>query len=105
MSEALLTIICSPALEDVLTHWLLSQENIPGFTSSKTFGHSSDTKNLTLNEQVEGRQQTVMFQIHMDTDMADTMVNLLKAEFGDAHIHYWLTPVISSGNLKNSGKE
>ena len=99
MNETLLTVICPPALEQALTGGLLAQEDLPGFTSTATHGHSSNINNLTPIEQVEGRQRQVMFQIHLDSDLAERAIQDLTEKFRGAKIHYWLTPVIKSGNL------
>lgn len=99
MTQSLLTIVCSPALEDPLADWMLAYKDMPGFTSVDIHGHSTDKKNLTLQEQVKGRRQQVMFQVHMDSELAEAVIRDLQLDFEGARIHYWLTPVISSGNL------
>ena len=102
MTQILLTLICPPSLEQTVTDWLLEQEDMPGFTSISVYGHGSHPDSLSLIEQVEGRKKQIMFQVHMSSERAETAINDLKKEFTGTKIHYWLTPVLDSGNLERS---
>lgn len=99
MTQSLLTIVASPALEETLADWMLARDDIPGFTSSRVDGHNTDTRQMSLTEQVRGRRHQVMFQVHMDSDLVEAVIRDLREDFEGARIHYWLTPVIISGNL------
>ena len=63
------------------------------------YGHGSNPQKLSLIEQVEGRKKQVMFQVQLDSEIANTAINDLKQEFKGARIHYWLVPVIQTGML------
>ncbi len=102
MTESLLTLICSPSLERPLIDWLLEKDDIQGFTSSHAYGHGSDPDKLSLREQVEGRKKQVVINIHMDSESAMLVINDLRKDFKGAKIHYWLVPVIASGNLSGN---
>jgi len=99
MTQSLLTIVTSPALEETLADWMLARDDIPGFTSSRVDGHNTDTQQMSLTEQVRGRRHQVMFQAHLDTAHAGAILNDLHRDFSGARIHYWLTPVTRSGTL------
>ncbi len=105
MTHTLLTLICSPSIEQTINDWLLEQHDMPGFTSMSVFGHGSQPETLTLVEQVQGRKKQIMFQIHMSSERADKAIEELKQRFKGARIHYWLTPVITSGNLNTDSSE
>lgn len=99
MSQLLLTIICPPSLERPITDWLMEQAVVSGFTSMQAYGHGSDPSTFNLIEQVEGRKKQIMFQMHLDSEIVDTMINELKQKFHGTDIHYWSTPIINAGNL------
>ena len=98
-TQALLTLICTPSLERTVTDWLLEQEDFAGFSSMEVNGHGSDPESLNLIEQVRGSRKQIMFQVHMTSKRAEVAINDLKRELKDAKIHYWLVPVIDSGQL------
>ena len=78
MNRVLLTIICPPSLERPINDWLLEQDVISGFTSMQVHGHGSVPSSLSLIEQVEGRKKQFMFQIHIPSDIQDTVIKDLK---------------------------
>lgn len=99
MTQALLTLICSPSLERPITDWLLNDDLVEGFTSLFVYGHGSHPHSLTLIEQVEGRKKQTMFQIHLSSNASEQLMERLRNDFGGAKIHYWLQPVVSGGPL------
>lgn len=99
MTQVLLTLITSPSLESTITDWLLEQENIAAFTTVQAHGHGNDPESLSLIEQVEGRKKQIMFNIHLDLDLANSTVKDLKRDFKGAKVHYWLAPILDSGKL------
>jgi len=102
MSDAdytLLSLVVSPLVEDTLVDWLLARDEVPGFTSAAVNGHGSSARSMSLAEQVSGRRRQVLFQLHLQTALANGLVDDLKRDFGDSGIHYWLTPVLACGRL------
>lgn len=99
MSQSLVTLICSPSLERPITDWLLEHENSSGFTSIQAYGHGSDPATFTLIEQVEGRKEQVMFQIHIASALENDFIQDLKESFKRSNIHYWIVPLNAVGNL------
>jgi hypothetical protein len=102
MTQSLLTIVASPALEETLADWMLARDDIPGFTSIRVDGHNTDTLQMSLTEQVRGRRHQVMYQAHLDTAHVEAILDDLHSDFSGARIHYWLTPIIRSGNLTSA---
>lgn len=96
----LLSIVVSPAIEDTIVDWLLDREEIPGFTSTPIYGHGSSIHSLSTQEQVTGRKKQVLFQVHMPSADAGTVIETLKQEFQGSGMHYWILPVSDAGHLE-----
>ena len=95
--QGLLILIVSPKLEEMLVDMLLQQAAISGFTTSNVSGHGSSHGNgkvqLSLVEQVTGRQQRVQFMLHAALADLQTLIADLKAKFQNTDIHYILMPI------------
>lgn len=100
MNECLLVIIATPAIEESLVDWLLERKEISGFSSTRIDGHGSRQSDLSLAEQVRGRQRKVMFHIHSDCDEVRTLLDALKQEFSGAGLHYWMMPLLEAGQIQ-----
>jgi hypothetical protein len=99
MGQCLLVLIVSPAMENTLVDWLLEREDIPGFTSVAVSGHGASASSLSAAEQVAGKQRQVMFQLHLQEDVATTIIEGVSDAFAGSGVHYWITPVLASGHL------
>ena len=99
-SRVLLSLVISPQVEDAVVDWLLEQEEISGFTSLQVSGHGTSPHSMNLAEQVAGRRRQVMFQTYLPDADAVALVKGLEETFGGSGMHYWLTPVITSGHLE-----
>lgn len=98
--QALLILIVPSKLEELVVDMLLQQEAISGFTSSAVSGHGSfKTAQLSLVEQVTGRQSRVQFMLHAPLSVLQELLALLKKEFLNAGLHYILQPVIEAQSL------
>jgi len=97
--QQLLVLSIPPALSDSLVDWLLKNENATGFTSSTAWGHSSDTRNYNITEQVTGRQKRVQFQLVGKTDAIQDLISHLKTDFHGTGVHYWIVPILDEGDL------
>ena len=97
-SAGLLMVIAPPSLEEMLVDALLQQTQISGFTSSKVNGHGSEHAEngaqLSIVEQVTGRQQRIQFMMHASVEDLKNLTLALKARFKNADIHYILLPVL-----------
>ncbi|MEJ2645905.1 MAG: DUF3240 family protein [Gammaproteobacteria bacterium] len=99
MNEALLVLIASPSLEEVLADWLLDREDGTGFSTVPVSGHGSGLVNLSAAEQVAGRRRRVQFQIHGSRDHLESTLAGLKQDFAGADLHYWMIPLLDAGHL------
>lgn len=97
--RCLLTLVAPPSLEEALIDWLLMQENISGFSSAEINGHGARSHQLSIFEQVTGRQKRIEFQIHTEISIANSMIDALKVKFVNSGLHYILTPVLSAGKI------
>ena len=100
MNISMLTIISPVALEDVIIDWLLEQDDIDGFNSFPIYGHgSSKEAHMSMSERVTGKSARVMFQSHVELDVAKNILKRLKKQFASGDIHYMIRPLIDAGNL------
>ncbi len=100
VAQGLLILIVPPTLEEMLVDVLLQQAEISGFTSSKVNGHGTvhgdGAAQLSIVEQVTGRQQRVQFMMHANVVDLKTLVTTLKARFRSTDIHCILLPMLES---------
>jgi hypothetical protein len=99
-TQVLLSLVISPEVEDALVDWLLEQEQISGFTSLQVSGHGASPHSMSPAEQVAGRRNEVMFQSYLPELDAVALIKALEETFAGSGMHYWLTPVITSGHLE-----
>ena len=85
--NTLLVLNITPELEEELVDYLLSREEVGGFTSYPVHGHGAQGR-LSIAEQVSGRRKRVQFEILLPEPQ----------EVGKG-IHYWQLSVIRSGHL------
>jgi hypothetical protein len=97
-AQALLIVIAPPNLEEVLVDFLLLQKAIAGFTSSKVYGHGTrpgaGSTELSMVEQVTGRQQRVQFMLHAKIADLHALILILQTKFGATNLHYILQPML-----------
>lgn len=94
---ALLVLNITPELEEDLVDYLLSREEVGGFTSYPVHGHGEQSR-LSIAEQVAGRRKRVQFEILLLEHHVDVVIAGLAEEVGKG-IHYWQLPVMRSGHL------
>jgi len=96
-SQGLLILIVPPTLEEMLIDVLLQYPEISGFTSSKVNGHGTvhgDGAELSLLEQVTGRQQRVQFMMHANVSDLQNLTAMVKTKFRSTDIHSILLPLL-----------
>ena len=104
-AQALLILIVTPKLEEVLVDFLLQQTAISGFTTAPANGHGTGhatghgTVKLSLVEQVTGRQSRVQFMLHATLPVMHALIAALKAEFHHTDMHYILLPVLDADSI------
>ena len=97
MKECLLNLISLPSMEDALVDLLLEQSNIKGFSTMEINGHGVGIAELSLFEQVEGRQKHKQFSIHTETEIALSLIEELKEKFKGVGLRYYILPLIECG--------
>ena len=96
--QSLLRLNIPPSLEEDVVDLLLASDEIPGFQSYHTRGHGQ-VGAMTIAEQVEGRRNRVQFEIVLQTELLEALLQKLKQAFPVPDIIYWVLPVASCGRL------
>lgn len=95
-----LTLNVAPTFEERVVDWLLEREAVAGFTSYAAHGHGSRHDELSLAEQVSGRQRRLEFRVELPAAMLDGVVAALAESFAGTDLYYYVTPVLRSGHLR-----
>ncbi len=95
--EYLVTINAPPSLEEAIVDTLLMLEEELGFSSFVVNAHHHENKGLSLAEQVTGLQRQLRFQLYVDQNDLEPLVEQLTENFSGSGIQYWVLPVIVSG--------
>lgn len=104
-AQALLILLVTPKLEEVLVDFLLQQTAISGFTTAPANGHGTGhgaghgSVKLSLVEQVTGRQSRAQFMLHATLPVMHALIAALKAEFQHTDMHYILLPVLDAQSI------
>ena len=96
-TEYLVTLNSPPSLEEMIVDSLLLLETEHGFSSSNVNSHHHANKDLSLAEQVTGRQKRIRFQLYVSIEALPMLLAQLREEFSGAGIQYWVLPVIEHG--------
>lgn len=96
LNSALLILVVSPKLEEVIVDLLLEQPALSGFTSSHVSAHGTTNSKLSLKEQVTGRQQKVQFMVYGDFTALQNLINTLKTTFANSGLRTILLSAIAS---------
>jgi len=96
--QCLLRLNIPPGLEEDVVDLLLTTEEIPGFQSYPIRGHGQ-VGAMTIAEQVEGRRSRVQFEIVLDDEQLEAVLQKLKEALPVPDIIYWTLPISSSGRL------
>jgi hypothetical protein len=86
-------------MEESLVDFLLDNEHQYGFTSLHVRGHSAEHGDLSLIEQVTGRQQQVQFQILVNESQAGDICKRLESAFPGTGIRYWFLVSSMQGRI------
>ena len=98
-SMVAVTVNAPPAFEERVVDWLLSRDT-PGFTSYAAHGHGSTSEDLTVAEQVSGRQRRIEFRIDVAAAALDGFLAALTAAFAGTDLYFSVSPVLRSGHLR-----
>ena len=95
--EYLVTFNISPRIEEAFVDCLLTFEAEQGFSSFPIRAHDHKNQNLSISEQVTGRQDQIRFQMYIPQQALEELINTLKTEFSGSGVNYWVLPVIEQG--------
>ena len=98
-AEALVVLNVPPEMEGAVVDWLLERVGGAGFTSFAVSGHSTSHDNLSIAEQVSGRQRRQQFQVHIGADVVQGFLSDARDTLGATDVHYWVLPVMQAGRL------
>jgi hypothetical protein len=96
--QCLLRLNTPPSLEEDVVDLLLTAENISGFQSYPTRGHGQ-VGAMSIAEQVEGRRNRIQFEIVLEDEYLDVLLQKLKEAFPVTDVIYWVLPISQSGRL------
>ncbi|MEJ8566522.1 DUF3240 family protein [Elongatibacter sediminis] len=96
--EYLLRLNIPPNLEEDVVDFLLGSDGIKGFQSLPVRGHGLAGA-MSIAEQVAGRRQRIQFEIMLDADRLDALLQRLEEAFPVRDAIYWVTPIVRSGRL------
>ncbi len=95
--EYLVTFNISPRIEEAFVDCLLTFETEQRFSSFPIRAHDHKNQNLSISEQVTGRQDQIRFQMYIPKQALTELIDKLKSEFTGSGVHYWVIPVIEQG--------
>ena len=94
------TINVAPGAEERLIDWLLGRDDTTGFTSCAAFGHGGNHDDLSIAEQVTGRQRRVEIRLEIAATAIEPFLAALRATFDGTDLYYFVAPVLWSGHLR-----
>lgn len=99
MTDVQLTLLGEPELEEKLLDELLLHPAAPTFVSQRVASHGGHPAEMSAGEQVLGRADAVLVQALLEPDGAQRLLADLGRRFAGSGLRYWLTPVLSGGQL------
>ena len=94
-----LTLNAPPTLEERLVDWLLARDDVAGFTSYSVHGHAARHDQLSIAEQVAGRQRRHEIRFELSADALDEFLAALARDYGGADLYWFVVPIIRSGHF------
>lgn len=93
----LLVLTLAPVLEEDLIDYLLSLEQVEGFSSQTVYGYG-EHGTLSVAEQVAGRQRRMQYSVLLPQTEIASLVGGLAARVG-SDIRYWEQPIQGYGRV------
>lgn len=98
--EYLLRLNVPPGLEEDMVDLLLGFDQISGYQSYPIRGHGQ-VGAMSIAEQVVGRRDRVQFEVVLEPDALQPLLNTLKKALPVRDVIYWVLPVEQSGRLSD----
>ncbi|MCW8873590.1 DUF3240 family protein [Pseudomonadota bacterium] len=96
----LLRVNIPPSLEEEFMDALLANPEVQGYQTWHTSGHGQ-VGAMSINEQVAGRRNRVLFEVVLDESTLESVLAALKATLPIADIIYWVLPITASGRFSS----
>jgi hypothetical protein len=93
------TLSLAPSLEERMIDWLLERDDVATFTGYMTYAHGGDGRELSVAEQVSGRQERLELRVEVGAAASDAWLAALATDFAGADVDYHVTPILRSGRL------
>jgi hypothetical protein len=93
------TLSLAPSLEERMIDWLLERDDVATFTGYTTYAHGADGRELSVAEQVSGRQRRLELRVEIRSAAVDAWLAALATDFAGADVDYHVTPILRSGRL------
>lgn len=93
----MLVLNTAPELEEDLIDYLLSFEQIAGFTSFQVHGHG-EHQSLSVAEQVAGRRRRSQYEIFLDSDAIPVILEGLAKAVG-RDVVFWEQRIRNFGRI------
>lgn len=98
-AKVALTLNVPRVLEERLVDWLLARDDVMGFTSYSVQGHAARDEDLSVAEQVAGRQRRHEIRVELRSIDLDAFIVALTLDHGGADLYWFVVPVVRSGHL------
>jgi hypothetical protein len=100
MPDHRLLVLLAPAnRRDGLVDALMESEHVSGFTLTPALGYSREHGHFDLNEQVAGYRDYSRFEVLLDGEQQERVLQTLERACGNEQLRYWLMPVPETGHL------
>lgn len=96
----LLRMNIPPNLEEEFVDALLDNPLVEGYQCYPTSGHGQ-VGAMSVTEQVAGRRNRVQFEVVLDAEVVDAVLEGLKSALPISDIVYWLVPIAASGRFSD----
>lgn len=98
-NQQMFTLILDQAIKDDAVDIAMSQDQISGFTLSDAYGFSHQHVQYDVKEQVEGYRHLYRLDVIHSAEQLDQLLKAFKQLNARFKLKYWVTPVLSSGEL------
>ncbi len=97
MSGLVLVLFVPGTLEDDVVDWLLARSEVRSFFSADIDAHGLDQRNMSIAEQVTGRQRMKRFEVDLHEDHVSHVVIGVRERFAKAALSYRVLVVGEQG--------
>ena len=98
--QVLLQLIVPTGQASLLSDFLLAERHTPFFTAIELAGYGQPHEHLTPDEQVEGAQRKIKFELELPQADAEPLLARLHEALPSLTVAYRLLPVLRQGSLR-----